>query len=212
MQPKPAPNVSAPQPNALLANYREMRARYRLVIRTLITQFKSLYPRRMYRFVPKLIPMKWTDIDPGCPELVYNSMRDVIPFCSLAWEYSGLIRVGSGGRCKRKAISLMYWPLERDPPGNCLIMQGEFSSEEASRVRAKMAHINAVTERYRKLHDDFLTLLEIADGLSGSADLALLGDGLSPSPYAGLPSKKHYRRRKGSVADNVPTKQVLVED
>ncbi len=214
MHTKPALSTasSLAQPSLPLAQYQDTRSRYRLAIRSLVTQFKSKYPRRIYRFVPKLVPMKWTTIDSSSPDLVYNSMRDVVPFVSVVWELSGLKRTSAGGRTQSKAICLARLSTDRDPPWVCQIMQGGFSSEEAGQIRVKMAHINAVVNRYRQLHESFLTLLDLAESFSCAEDLPLLGDGLPPNLYAGLPSRMQFRRRTRDVSAAIGEHGFQVED
>jgi len=211
MKPLLAPAAPLPAAPALLTHYQNLRARYRLAIRSLIKQYKNLYPRRLDRFVPVLVPMKWTVIDPGCPDLIYNSMRDDMPFGSMAWELSGLIRVTDKGRTKHKVISKASLSVDAKLPWVCQIMDGGFNNDEARRVQVLMARINAVVIRYRNLHEHFIVILEHAEPFNCSDDTSLLGDDMPPNPYEGLPDRTIFKRRKQASAETVRKSPVVEE-
>lgn len=212
MKPILAPTAPLTATSALLVHYQDRRSRYRLAIRSLIHQFKSLYPRRLYRFVPVLVPMKWTIIDPGCPDLVYDCMRDNIPFSSVVWELSGLVRTTVNGRTKHKAICLASLPTDRNPPWVCQIMQGDFHTDEARRVRLMMERINAVVNRYRELREHFLSILDHAAVFNCSIDSSLLGTDLPPNPYAGLPDRADFRSRKPTSPEVIQANHGEIEE
>lgn len=189
--------------NAQLAHYQDLRARFRLAIRHQVSKFKGRFPRQFHRYVPTLEPSKFTEIDPGQPDLTMYGLVDNQSFGSLHWARSGKRKVRNArGILVNKIQTVRRHSTAIAPPWIREIVEGNFSYEEAERVRTAMCEINALVKKYRDLHEGFLTLLEVAHTFDCQQFDEVLGEHRPRNPMAGLPSRQSCRHLKLKAEDN----------
>lgn len=193
MKNTPVLKLNTTPTNALHTQYQDLRSRFRLVIRHKVAQFKERFPRKPRRFVPTLDPTKFTDVDPGCPDLVMHGLRDDVSFGSVHWALSGLYSKLVNGKAASKVLTLRRHSATSPIPWIREIMAGGLTIKQAKEAQQFMTEINALVRKYRELHEGFLIQIDVAEMFNVQAFESVLGEHLPADPMAGLPKREAIR-------------------